>query len=113
MAPQRQPRPSRAQKTCFLRKNSGSWNRSAATMALAEYTITTPTDASATTTAKRQRSGVSLRGISQDWGGATAAPPPDPPTVSDSSAEPQHGGLECVAAVLEVLEHVEGRTGGR
>src|SRR6266545_4986207 len=109
MAPQRQPRPSRAQKSCFLRKNSGSWKRSAATMALAEYTITTPIDTSATTTPKSQRSGVSLRGINQDWGGATAAPPPDPSTGSDSSAEPQHGGLEDVAAVLEVLEHVEGR----
>src|SRR6266511_1176963 len=109
MAPQRQPRLSRAQKGCFLRKNSGAWKRSAATMALAEYTSTTPIDTSATTTPKSQRSGVSLRGINQDWGGATAAPPPDPPTGSDSSADPQHGGLEDVAAVLEVLEHVEGR----
>jgi hypothetical protein len=28
--------PSTAQKSCFLRKYSGSWNRSAAMMALAE-----------------------------------------------------------------------------
>jgi hypothetical protein len=63
MAIQRQPKPATAQKSCFLRKKKGSWKRSAATMALAEYTITTPTETRTTTTAKSHRSGVSLRGI--------------------------------------------------
>src|SRR5438552_4579265 len=47
-----------AQKSCFLRKKYGSWKRSAATIALAEYTITTPAESSTTAAPKSQTSGV-------------------------------------------------------
>ena len=55
--------PSSAQNSCFFRKKYGSWNRSAATIALAEYTITTPADSNTTATPNNHMSGVSFRGI--------------------------------------------------
>src|SRR5215813_12820731 len=83
--------PSKTHSPCRLRKCSGSWKRSAAMMALAEYTITTPMETRATMSAKSQRSGVSFLGTGQ--------------LVDD--------GHEDLAAVLVVVEHVEGGTGRR
>src|ERR1044071_5338351 len=60
-------------------------------MALAEYTITTPMETRATMRAKNQRSGVSFLGM----------------------RELVDHGHEDLAAMLEVVEHVEGGAGGR
>src|SRR5215510_13011956 len=76
---------------CRFRKCSGSWKRSAAMMALAEYTITTPMETRATMRPKSQRSGVSFLGTGQ---------------LVDE-------GHEDLAAVLVVVEHIEGGAGGR
>src|SRR5262249_59437703 len=76
---------------CRFKKCSGSWKRSAAMMPLAEYTITTPMETRATMRAKSQRSGVSFLGTGQ---------------LVDE-------GHEHLAAVLVVVEHVEGGTGWR
>src|SRR5215475_16033253 len=85
------PMPRSTHSPCRFRKCSGSWKRSAAMMALAEYTITTPTETRATMRAKSQRSGVSFLGTGQ---------------LVDE-------GHEHLAAVLVVVEHVEGGTGWR
>src|SRR5262245_22799707 len=90
MPAHRAPMPRRAHSPCRLRKCSGSWKRSAAMMALAEYTITTPRETRATMNAKSQRSGVSFLGTGQ---------------LVDE-------GHEHLAAVLIVVEHVEGGAGG-
>src|SRR5215510_14752914 len=90
MPAHRAPMPSKTHSPCRLRKCSGSWKRSAAMMALAEYTITTPMETRATMSAKSQRSGVSFLGTGQ--------------FVDD--------GHEHLASVLVVVEHVEGGAGG-
>src|SRR5215471_14124766 len=85
------PMPRMTHSPCRFRKCSGSWKRSAAMMALAEYTITTPMETRATMRAKSQRSGVSFLGTGQ---------------LMDE-------GHEDLAAVLVVVEHVEGGAGRR
>src|SRR5262252_5021589 len=80
------PMPRSTHSPCRFRKCSGSWKRSAAMMALAEYTITTPMETRATMRAKSQRSGVSFLGKGQ--------------LVAE--------GHEDLAEVLVVVEHVEG-----
>src|SRR5262252_4236841 len=85
------PMPRSTHSPCRFRKCSGSWKRSAAMMALAEYTITTPMETRATMRAKSHRSGVSFLGTGQ---------------LVDE-------GHEHLAAVLVVVEHVEGGAGGR
>src|SRR5215470_2194713 len=69
-------------------------------------------------TPKSQKSGVTLRGIS--WNGGERAPllPHTPPPfrarwTSGSSVQALHDFLEHVAAMLEVVEHVERGAGWR